>query len=95
MRASWDVAAAGGWFAAAAAPLTWPTDFRDDIPKIDVPTLIAHGTSDNILPIDATARPFRDLIPSAQYVEIEGAPHGMLWTHADEVNEALLTFLSA
>ncbi|NYJ03185.1 pimeloyl-ACP methyl ester carboxylesterase [Nocardioides thalensis] len=95
VRRSWDVTVAGGWCAAAAAPLTWPTDFRDDIPKIDVPTLIAHGTSDNVLPIDATARPFRALIPSAQYVEIEGAPHGMLWTHADEVNEALLTFLSA
>lgn len=94
VRRSWDVAANGGWYAAAAAPLTWPTDFRADIPKIDVPVLIAHGTSDNILPIDATARPFRDLLPAATYVEIAGAPHGMLWTHVDEVNDALLGFLS-
>jgi peroxiredoxin len=79
--------------AIAAAPLTWPTDFRDDIPKIDVPALIVHGTADNILPIDATARRFRELLPEATYVEIEGAPHGMLWTHADEVDEALLAFL--
>lgn len=77
------------------APLTWPTDFREDIAKIDVPVLIVHGTADSILPIDATARRFKDLLPDAAYVEIEGAPHGMLWTHADEVNEALLAFLAA
>jgi non-heme chloroperoxidase len=87
------IAHSGGWFAAAAAPLTWPTDFRGDIPKIDVPALIVHGTADNILPIEATGRPFHEAMPSARYIEIEGAPHGMLWTHADEVNAALLEFL--
>jgi peroxiredoxin len=81
--------------AIAATPLTWPTDFRSDIPAIDVPTLIVHGTADNILPIDATARRFKELLPNATYVELEGAPHGMLWTHSDEVNETLLAFLSA
>ncbi|GAA1974705.1 alpha/beta hydrolase [Microbacterium pumilum] len=80
--------------AIAAAPLTWPTDFRADIPAIDVPALILHGTADNILPIDATARRFKELLPEAVYVEIEGAPHGLLWTHADQVNEALLAFLA-
>lgn len=93
LRHSWDVAATSGFYAAAAAPLTWITDFRADIPRIDVPTLIVHGTSDNILPIDATGRPFSKLLPDAEYVEIEGAPHGMLWTHADEVNATLLAFL--
>jgi non-heme chloroperoxidase len=77
----------------SAAPLTWPTDFRGDIGSIDVPTLILHGTADNILPIDATARRFRKLLPEATYVELEGAPHGLLWTHGAEVNEALLAFL--
>jgi non-heme chloroperoxidase len=81
--------------AIAAAPLTWPTDFRADIQNVDVPALIVHGTADRILPIDATARRFRSLLPDATYVEIEGAPHGMLWTHADEVNAALLTFLES
>ena len=79
--------------AIAAAPLTWPTDFRDDIPAITMPALILHGTADNVLPIDKTARKFRELLPEATYVEIEGAPHGLLWTHGDEVNEALLAFL--
>ncbi|MGC0379742.1 alpha/beta fold hydrolase [Streptomyces sp. SAI-229] len=94
VRNSWNVAAGGGAYAASAAPLTWFTDFREDLPKIDVPALILHGTADNILPIDSTARPFHKAVPSADYVEIEGAPHGLLWTHAEEVNEALLAFLA-
>lgn len=94
LQNSWNVAAGASWFASSAAVPTWVTDFRADIPKIDVPTLILHGTSDNILPIDATARPFRELLPKAEYVEIDGAPHGLLWTHAEEVNEALLAFLT-
>ncbi|MEU1897708.1 alpha/beta hydrolase [Nocardiopsis dassonvillei] len=94
VRNSWNVAAGSGAVASAAAPLTWFTDFRADIPKIDVPTLILHGTADNILPIDATGRAFSALLPLADYVEIEGAPHGLLWTHAEEVTEALLTFLA-
>jgi non-heme chloroperoxidase len=94
VRHSWDTAAGSGFFASAAAPLTWPTDFRGDIPKIDVPALILQGTADRILPIDSTGRPFSTLLPDADYVEIEGAPHGLLWTHADEVNAALLAFLA-
>ena len=91
--ASVAVANHAGNIAIAAAPLTWPTDFRADIPEITVPALIVHGTADNILPIDKTARKFKDLLPDAVYVEIEGAPHGLVWTHAAEVNEALLAFL--
>ncbi|MDB1087381.1 alpha/beta hydrolase [Streptomyces sp. ACA25] len=94
LRHSWNVASGASWFASSAAVPTWITDFREDIPKIDVPSLILHGTADNILPIDATAREFRKRLPSATYVEIEGAPHGLLWTHADEVNDALLSFLA-
>jgi pimeloyl-ACP methyl ester carboxylesterase len=95
LRNSWNVAAGASWYASSAAVPTWVTDFRADVPKIDVPTLILHGTADNILPIDATARPFHALLPNATYVEVENAPHGLLWTHADEVNEALLAFLKA
>lgn len=91
--ASVQVANTAGNAAIVAAPLTWPTDFRGDIAAIDVPALIVHGTADNILPIDKTGRRFTELLPAARYVEIDGAPHGMLWTHADEVNRALLDFL--
>jgi peroxiredoxin len=93
LRGSWNVATGGSWFAASAVVGTWLTDFREDIPKVDVPALIVHGTADRILPIDSTGRPFSKLMPNAEYVEIEGAPHGMLWTHAEEVNAALLGFL--
>ncbi|HSU45991.1 MAG TPA: alpha/beta hydrolase [Arthrobacter sp.] len=94
VNASWNVAAGAGATALVAAQRTWLTDFREDIPKIDVPALIVHGTADNILPIDSTGRLFAKALPNAEYVEIEGAPHGLLWTHASEVNEALLGFLS-
>jgi non-heme chloroperoxidase len=93
--ASIQVANQAGNTALAAAPLTWPTDFRADIAAIDVPALILHGTADNILPIDVTARRFKDLVPNVTYVELEGAPHGLLWTHGKEVNEALIAFLHA
>ncbi|HJW00915.1 MAG TPA: alpha/beta hydrolase [Arthrobacter sp.] len=91
--ASWALAAGSGATASVAAQPTWLTDFRADIPRIDVPALIVHGTADNILPIDSTGRLFAKALPSADYVEIDGAPHGLLWTHAAEVNEALLAFL--
>ena len=93
VRGSWTVAAGASWYAAYAVVQSWLTDFRADIEKVDVPALILHGTADRILPIDATAREFTKRLPSADYVEIEGAPHGLLWTHADQVTEALLTFL--
>ncbi|WP_108250772.1 alpha/beta fold hydrolase [Planctomonas deserti] len=92
--ASFALAAGASPIASVAAQPSWLTDFRADIPKIDVPTLIVHGTADNILPIDATGRPFSKALPSAEYHEIEGAPHGMLWTHGAEINEILLPFLA-
>ena len=95
LAASVGTANRAGNAAIAAAPLTWPTDFRPQIAKIDVPTLIVHGTADQIVPIDSTARPLRKLLPDSMYVEVDGAPHGMLWTHADEINEALLAFLQS
>ena len=96
LRGSWNVASASAPYAASACVPTWFTDFREDVAKIaklTLPILIMHGTADRILPIDATARPFHNLVPHATYVEIEGAPHGMGWTHAEEVNEALLSFI--
>ncbi|WP_284753646.1 alpha/beta hydrolase [Arthrobacter sp. efr-133-R2A-120] len=94
VRASWNLAAQSGAYASVAAQPTWLTDFRADIPKIDVPALIVHGTADNILPIDVAGRKFAEALPSAEYVEIDGAPHGLLWTHGAEVNQALLGFLA-
>lgn len=96
VRANWTTATASAPVAAYAVVPSWIEDFRDDTAAVSaagLPTLILHGTADNILPIDATARRFRDLVPHADYVEVEDAPHGLLWTHAAEVNDALLRFL--
>ena len=91
---SQSIAAGSSFYSSVADQPTWLTDFRGDIPKIDVPALIVHGTADRILPIDSTGRVFAKSLPSAEYVEIEGAPHGMLWTHHAEVNSVLLAFLA-
>jgi non-heme chloroperoxidase len=94
LRANWVTAISSAPASAYAVVPTWVTDFRADVDKIDVPALILHGTADRILPIDATARAFHQRLPQATYVEIDGAPHGLLLTHAEEVNNALLSFLS-
>ncbi|MFD6988538.1 alpha/beta fold hydrolase [Streptomyces sp. NPDC059943] len=96
VTASWNVATSSAPVAAYAVVSAWIEDFRADVEAVrdsGKPALILHGTADKILPIDATARRFRRDLPEAQYVEIEGAPHGLLWTHADEVNSALRSFL--
>jgi non-heme chloroperoxidase len=93
LRASWQLAANASPYSSVWAQPTCYTDFRADIDKIDVPSLIMHGTADRILPIDVTGRAFAKALPSATYIEVEGAPHGMLWTHGEEINEALLDFL--
>ncbi|MEV7464084.1 alpha/beta fold hydrolase [Streptomyces rubiginosohelvolus] len=96
VTASWNVATSSAPVAAYAVVSSWIEDFRADVQAVrdsGKPALILHGTADRILPIDATARRFRRELPDAQYVEIEGAPHGLLWTHAEEVNAALRTFL--
>ncbi|MER6602753.1 alpha/beta fold hydrolase [Streptomyces parvus] len=96
VTASWNVATSSAPVAAYAVVPSWIEDFRADVKAVrdsGKPALILHGTADQILPIDATARRFHRELPEAQYVEIEGAPHGLLWTHADEVNAALRAFL--
>lgn len=96
VTANWNTATGSAPVAAYAVVPTWIEDFRDDVQAVRAagkPSLILHGTADNILPIDVTGRPFHEAFPEADYVEIEGAPHGLLWTHAAEVNEALLRFV--
>jgi peroxiredoxin len=94
LRNSWHLATTMSPHASVWAVATWFTDWREDIDKIDVPALIVHGTGDQNVPIDLTSRVLAKMLPSATYVEIEGAPHGMLWTHGDEVNKTLLDFLA-
>ena len=94
---SWETACSASAYASVAAVITLTTDFRPDVAKIagyDIGVLIVHGTHDRILPINATARPFHALLSRADYVEIPGAPHGLLWTHSEDVNNELLAFLT-
>ena len=96
VTASWNTAVGSAPVAAYAVVPTWIEDFTEDVAAVrasGIPTLIVHGTADRILPIEATGRPFHAAFPEARYEEIEGAPHGMLWTHADEVNAILLPFV--
>ncbi|MEV7084414.1 alpha/beta hydrolase [Streptomyces sp. NPDC093085] len=96
VTAAWNVATSSAPVAAYAVVPAWIEDFRADVEAVrdsGKPALILHGTADRILPVDATARRFVRDLPKARYVEIEGAPHGLLWTHADEVNAALRAFL--
>jgi non-heme chloroperoxidase len=68
-------------------------DFRGDLPKIDVPALVVHGTEDRILPYGATAQRLPALVDDLKLVTVEGGPHNIAWTHPDQVNQALLGFL--
>jgi len=72
----------------------WIEDFRKDLKKNTVPTLILHGDADRILPPDATSRRQAKMIKNVKFVELPGGPHGVLWTHADRINSELLSFLA-
>jgi len=94
LRNSWQLAANMSPYTSVWAVSTWFHDWRADIDKIDVPTLILHGTGDLNVPIDITSRVLAKMLPNATYIEIEGAPHGMPWTHGEEINKPLLEFLA-
>jgi pimeloyl-ACP methyl ester carboxylesterase len=95
VRDNWNVAAGSSPIGTWSCPPTWHTDFRDDLTHIDVPTLVMHGDADRILPIEATGARTHEAIKGSRFVVVEGAPHGLLWTHADEVNRGLLEFLAS
>jgi non-heme chloroperoxidase len=73
---------------------SWIEDFRKDIPNNTIPTLILHGDADRILPTEATAKRQAKMTRNARYVELAGGPHGVLWTHAEQVNAELVKFLA-
>ena len=81
--------------AAVACIGTWATDFRDDLPAIDVPVLVIQGDADQVLPLDKTGKRLPGLIKDVRLTVVDGGPHAIPWTHADQVNAALLGFLRA
>jgi non-heme chloroperoxidase len=92
-QASFNVAVTASPYASLACIDSWLTDFRADLPRIDVPTLVVHGTEDRILPYEATAARLPGLIKDLTLVTVDGGPHNIGWTHPDQVNAALLEFL--
>jgi non-heme chloroperoxidase len=72
----------------------WLTDFRPDLRRFDVPTLVIHGADDRILPLRATAERLPGFIKDIRVVTLDRGPHNIAWTYPDEVNAALLTFLA-
>src|SRR5229473_3324976 len=89
-----NVAAGASAIGTVACVDCWIEDFRQDIPKNNVPTLILHGDADRILPPDATSRRQAKMIKNVKFVELPGGPHGVLWTHADRINSELVAFLA-
>ena len=93
-NASWNIAAAASATAAVACIPTWETDFRADLPKIDVPMLVIQGDADRVLPYPNTGKRLPGMIKDMQLVVIDDGPHAIAWTHADQVNAALLKFMA-
>src|SRR5256885_700272 len=92
-QASFTVAAGASPYATHACVDTWLTDFRDDLPKIDVPTLVLHGTDDRILPYESTAGRLSELIDEVKVIPVEHGPHNIGWTHSEVLNPLLLAFV--
>jgi non-heme chloroperoxidase len=92
-QASWNLAVTASATAAVACIPTWATDFRGDLAGVDVPMLVVQGDADQVLPLDRTGRRLPGLIKDMRLVVIEGGPHAIAWTHAEQVNTALLDFL--
>ena len=86
VQASWNVAAGASATASLACVAAWHEDFRADLNRIDVPTLVMHGDADRILPIDASGERTAGMVKGARLVTIKDGPHAIIWTHADQVN---------
>jgi non-heme chloroperoxidase len=93
VRASWNIAAGASATASLACVPTWHEDFRQDVARVDVPTLVIHGDEDRIVPITAAGQRTAKLVKGARLVVVKGGPHCITWTHAEEVNNELLSFL--
>jgi pimeloyl-ACP methyl ester carboxylesterase len=93
MRLSWTIAAGASPKGTHDLVAAWGTDFRVDLGRITVPTLIVHGDADRIVPLEVSGQRMPALVKGSRLAVIKGGPHGLNWTHAEELNHALLEFL--
>ena len=94
VQSNWNVAAGCSATASLASVAAWHEDFRKDLTRIDVPTLVMHGDADRILPIGASGLRTAKLIAGARLLVVKDGPHCIIWTHAEEVNRELVSFLA-
>ncbi len=94
VRLSWNIAAGASPRGTLDCVQAWLTDFREDLNRIDLPTLVVHGDDDRILPLAGTGKRTQEIVKGSRLAVIKGGPHGLNWTHAEEVNRELLTFLA-
>ena len=94
IRASWNVAAQSSPAASLACVPAWHEDFRNDLARLDVPALVIHGDADRIVPIQASGQLTANTVKGARLSVVKGGPHCITWTHADEVNREMLSFLA-
>jgi pimeloyl-ACP methyl ester carboxylesterase len=92
-QASWNIAVGASATGVVACIPTWETDFRADLPRIDVPVLVIQGDADRILPFPNTGKRLPALLSGCDIEVVNGGPHAICWTHADQVNQALISFL--
>jgi non-heme chloroperoxidase len=92
---NWNVAAGASATGTLQCVSAWLEDFRQDIPRNTVPTLIIHGDADRILPPDASSRRQAKMIKDVKFLELAGGSHGVLWTHGDQIGKELVRFLAA
>ncbi|MDO8720794.1 MAG: alpha/beta hydrolase [Syntrophales bacterium] len=93
VQVSWNIAVGSSAAASLACVPTWHEDFRNDLSRVDVPTLVIHGDADRILPIAASGLRTAKLIKGARLLVVKDGPHCIIWTHAEQVNGGLLEFL--
>jgi len=93
VRLSWNIGATASPKATLDCVSTWVTDFRNDLQRINIPTLVVHGDADRITPLSATGAPTQAAVKGSRLVVVKGGPHGLNWTHAEEVNRELLAFV--
>jgi non-heme chloroperoxidase len=90
---NWNVGVAASAKGTLDCVSAWVTDFRNDLPRINVPALVIHGDADRIVPLSASGARTATAVKGARLVVVQGGPHGLTWTHAEQVNRELLDFL--
>lgn len=93
VQASWNTSVEASPKGAIDCVDTWGTDFREDLKHIDVPTLVIHGDQDRIVPFPNSGKRMHDFVKDSKLVVIKDGPHGIAWTHTEEVNRELMNFL--